>query len=56
MARTTTRHKHDWKEIGQTYTRGTRTLIDWCGRCGALRFSRTAGDYRERVVRPKKGA
>jgi hypothetical protein len=53
--RTRRRHRHDWKEIGQTYTRGTPTLIDWCRGCGALKYERTAGDYREWTVRAGKG-
>lgn len=46
---------HDWGEMGQTYTLDTPTLIYWCRLCGTLKFSRTAGDYKEWVVRPKKG-
>ena len=39
-------HKHTWKEVGQTYTNNTRTLVYWCESCGALKFKRTAGDYK----------
>lgn len=47
------RHKHEWKEIGQTYTSDVNTLISWCRACGALIYSRTARDYKEWIVRTK---
>ena len=49
------RHKHDWKDVGQTYTGGlpTRTAIDWCRGCGSLKYRRSAWDYREWTVRAR---
>ncbi len=45
--------KHEWKYIGLAYTEDIETKIEWCNKCGSLKYQRTAWDYRKWYERPK---
>ena len=50
------RCRHNWEDIGQTFTRDTPTTIEWCELCGGLKFSRTAWDYKTWRRQPTGGS